>query len=61
MTLSRESLIHCARVYVRESRARTRLHRAFSFILLGMAARCRREAAARKPGPKQIGLFGGVA
>lgn len=60
MTVTRESLIHCARVYVRESRARTRQQRAFSFILLGWAARCRREAVAR-PRLGQRDLFGGVA
>lgn len=52
----RQTCIHCARVFLRESRARRTTHRAFSFRLLEMAANQRRKAM-----PVQGDLFGGAA
>lgn len=59
VTTTRETLIRCARAYLRESRARRSLHRAFSFTLLAWAGRCRREAAQAQP--VQRDMFGGAA
>lgn len=52
----RATCIHCARVFLRESRARRTSHRAFSFRLLEMAANQRRKAM-----PVQGDLFGSRA
>lgn len=52
----RTACIHCARVYLRESRARRTSHRAFSFRLLEWAANQRRKSM-----PVQGDLFGGAA
>lgn len=56
----RDTLIHCARVYLAEARRR-RHQREFSFTLLGWAANARRSAAAQPRAAKQAELFGGVA
>lgn len=54
----RAACIFCARVYLRESRARTRAHRDFSFRLLDWAGQMRRRAMTRDV-PAQGDLFGG--
>lgn len=54
----RTACIHCARVYLRESRARRSTHRAFSFRLLDWAGQMRRRAMTRGL-PAQGDLFGG--
>lgn len=54
---TRDALIFCARAYLRESRARRIAHRAYSFLLLDWAARCRREAMAVGVVQGQMGLF----
>lgn len=55
--MMRESLIHQARVYLRESRSRRTKHRAFSFVLLDWAANCRRELAMVRNAPTQRDFF----
>jgi len=55
--MMRERLIHQARVYLRESKSRRTKHRAFSFVLLGWAANCRREAAMVRNAPNQLDMF----
>lgn len=58
----RSALIHCAKVYLAQSRHFARLHRGWSFVLLEWAAQCRRRAMAVRPTvPAQGDLFGGVA
>lgn len=58
----RTASIHCARVYLAQSRHFTRRHRGFSFVLLGWAANARRRATATKPAmPAQGDLFGAAA
>ena len=56
---SRESHIHTARVYLRESRARGR--KLFAFTLLTWAGNARRRAMAVQQKPIQADLFGGKA
>ena len=60
----RSAAIHCARVYLRESRSRAGnpAQRGFCFVLLGWAANARRRAMqAMRQGPIQGDLFGGAA
>ncbi|MCK0507965.1 hypothetical protein [Aromatoleum anaerobium] len=59
--MTRTSLIHCARVYLAQSRHFTRRHRGFSFTLLGWAGNARRRAMAEKADPVQVDLFGAQA
>lgn len=58
----RAANIHCARVYLAQSRHFTRRHRGWSFRLLAMAANARQRAAAKvapePAGPVQGDLFG---
>jgi hypothetical protein len=63
MTMSdRAANIHCARVYLAQSRHFTRRHRGWSFRLLAMAANARRRATETKSAmPAQGDLFGGSA
>lgn len=53
----RAALLHCARVYLREARARR--GSSFSSTLASWAARARREAAAIDLRPAQQDLFAG--
>lgn len=56
---TRATCIHCARVYLAQSRHFTIRHRGFSFVLLSWAAKARRRAASIKPDfPVQGDLFG---
>lgn len=61
----RAAHIHCARVYLAQSRHFTHRHRGWSFVLLQWAANCRRRAAVKvapkTAGPVQGDLFGGAA
>lgn len=61
----RAANIHCARVYLAQSRHFTGRARGFSFLLLQWAAICRRRAeekiAPDPAGPVQFDLFGGAA
>lgn len=58
----RAAHIHCARVYLAQSRHFTSRHRGWSFRLLDMAANARRRAVDHKPAaPAQGDLFGGAA
>lgn len=58
----RASHIHCARVYLAQSRHFTARARNFSFILLRWAANARRRAMSIKPAlPTQGDLFGGAS
>lgn len=61
----RSASIHCARVYLAQSRHFTRKHRGWSFVLLGWAANARRRAVEKvapvPPCPVQFDLFGGAA
>lgn len=58
----RAANIHCARVYLAQSRHFTRRSRGFSFLLLQWAANCRRRAAIVTPTqPAQGDLFGDAA
>lgn len=52
----RTTLLHCARVYLAQSRHFTRKHRGWSFVLLEWAANKRRQVAAMRE-PAQIELF----
>lgn len=56
----RAAQIHCARVYLAQSRHFTRHSRGFSFLLLQWAGNCRRRAAATTV-PTQGDLFGEAA
>lgn len=58
--MTKSALLHQARVYLREARARGKhpAQRGFCFVLLGWAANCRRRAAAIRQDPVQRGLFG---
>lgn len=58
---ARSTLIHCARVYLAQSRHFTGRHRGFSFTLLGWASNARRRAMTEKVQPAQGDLFGGTA
>ncbi len=53
----RQSCIHCARVYLAQSRHFTSRHRGFSFTLLDWAGRQRRKAMALRNAPVQQALF----
>lgn len=55
----RASFIHSARVFLAEAAHRRRSHvnRDFYWVLLGMAARARLQAAAASREPSQRGLF----
>ena len=60
----RASAIHCARVYLREAKARASnpAQRGFCFVLLGWAANARRRAMQEmRQQPIQGDLFGGAA
>ena len=58
----RESHIHCAKVFLAQSRHFTHRSRGFSFVLLGWAANARRRAVEAKLAlPAQGDLFGGMA
>lgn len=58
----RAAFIHCARVYLAQSRHFTRRHRGWSFRLLEWAGQCRRRAVTCRPVmPAQGDLFGGAA
>ncbi len=52
--MSREADIHCARVYLAQSRHFTGRARAFAFVLLEWAANCRRRAAVKHDSPAQM-------
>lgn len=54
--MTRATEIHCAKVYLREARARRRTN--FFFTLLSWAANARRRAAAIPREPAQFHLFG---
>lgn len=54
MNHDRAMLLHCARVYLAQSRHFTGRARNFSFALLEWAAQCRRKIVALK---KQMELF----
>lgn len=56
-----KSLIHCAKVYLAQSRHFTRRARGFSFVLLGWAANCRRKIASATPEVAQLDLFADIA
>lgn len=56
----RQYCIHCARVYLAQSRHFTGRHRGFSFRLLDWAGQMRRRAMTRDL-PVQGDLFGGAA
>lgn len=56
----RTACIHCARVYLAQSRHFTGRHRGFSFRLLDWAGQMRRRAMTRDL-PVQGDLFGGAA
>lgn len=53
----RQSCIHCARVYLAQSRHFTGRHRGFSFRLLDWAGNQRRRAMALRDAPAQQSLF----
>ncbi len=56
--MTRDAKIHCAKVYLAQSRHFTKRARAFSFVLLGWAANCRKEASAKgAPASNQMDLF----
>lgn len=58
----RSALIHCARVYLAQSRHFTGRARGFSFVLLEWSAQCRRRVASLKRAlPARGDLFGGAA
>lgn len=60
--IDRAAHIHAARVYLAQSRHFARLHRGWSFKLLGWAGQCRRRAMEIRPvTPAQGDLFGGAA
>ena len=54
--MSRETEIHCARVYLSESRRRGRSQ--FAHLLLTWAGNARRRAAAVKQTPVQLSFLG---
>ena len=54
---TRATLIHCARVYLAQSRHFTGRHRGWSFRLLEWAANKRRQIAALRDEPAQQSLF----
>lgn len=56
--MSRESNIHCAKVYLAQSRHFTGRARGFSFVLMEWAANCRRRAAEKVDVVGQMDLFG---
>jgi len=53
----RKALLHCARVYLAQSRHFTGRHRGWSFTLLAWAANKRRQIAALREDPAQQSLF----
>lgn len=53
----RQSCIHCARVYLAQSRHFTSRHRGWSFRLLEWTGQCRRRAMALRHVPAQQPLF----
>lgn len=57
----RDVQIHCAKVYLREARARRVLHPRFAGTLLQWAANCRRRASEIDTRPAQGSLFGSPA
>lgn len=59
--MTRADNIHCARVYLAQSRHYSRLHRGWSFTLLAWAGNARRRAMAAKAQPHQAELFGARA
>jgi len=54
---TRTALLHCARVYLAQSRHFTGRHRGWSFVLLAWAANKRRQIAALREDPAQQSLF----
>lgn len=60
LVYDRAMYIHCARVYLAESRKRQH-QRAFSFTLLDWAGNARRRAAAQPRDAMQTDLFSGAA
>jgi len=54
----RAMLFHCARVYIREARARRARHPRFADDLLRWAANTRRRAMAIDVSPRQMDMFG---
>lgn len=57
----RQFCIHCARVYLAQSRHFTGRHRGFSFRLLDWAGQMRRRAMTLRDTPAQADLFGRAA
>ena len=54
----RAFLIHTARIYMTEARARRKRHPEFARTLLAWAAKARRDAAQIDIAPAQMDLFG---